>query len=98
MRFTCRSAVEDPVQAVGRIWLIAAAQAGVNAGLQVLSERPVNGRDAAGCRADRLLHRHPGAFLAGTGRAGPPAETGAAGELMQECVAFCAQRVKPADV
>jgi hypothetical protein len=61
-------------------------------------ERPANGRDAAGCRADGLLHGHPGAFLAGTGRASTPAETSGAGELMQECVAFCAQRGEPADV
>jgi hypothetical protein len=86
------------VQVVCRIWLIAAVQAGVDAGLQVPSERPVNGRDAAGGRTDRLLHGHPGAFLAGTGRAGTPAETGGAGEFMQERVAFCAQRVKSADV
>jgi len=94
----CWPAVEDPVQGVCRVCLIAAVQAGVDAGLQVPSERPVDGRDAAGGRADGLVHGHPGAFLAGAGGAGTPAGTGRAGELMQECVAFCAQRVKPADV
>jgi hypothetical protein len=36
--------------------------------------------------------------LAGAGRARTSAEACGAGELVQECVAFCAYRIQPTDV
>src|SRR5450631_2131675 len=90
--------VEDPVQAVCGVWLVAAVQAGVDAGPEVPGERLIDGRDTVGRGADGLLHGDPGAFLAGAGGAATPPETGGAGELIQECVAFGAQGVQPAEV
>jgi hypothetical protein len=70
----------------------------MDAGLQVTCERSVDGGDAVGRCADGLLHRNPGALLAGAGRTDPPSQASGAGEFVQECVAFRADGVKPADV
>jgi hypothetical protein len=70
----------------------------VDAGLQVSCQRFVDGDDAVDGCADGLLHGDPGTFVAGAGCAGTSAEAGGAGELVEECVAFGADQVQPADV
>ncbi|MEP7025863.1 MAG: hypothetical protein ABJB47_19100 [Actinomycetota bacterium] len=62
------------------------------------SEGFVDGGDAVDRRADGFLDGDPGAFLAGSGRAGPAAESGGAGELGQQGVAFTADGVLPSEV
>jgi hypothetical protein len=81
-----------------RVRLVAAVHAGMDAGLQVLCERCIDSSNSVYGGADSHLHGDPGTFLAGAGRARTSAEACGAGELVQECVAFCAYRIQPADV